>query len=136
MGKSFSTVNGYRCALKSYYVSRNVSKVEIEFFDTFVNGFFQGYQRVIAQKRQNGEISAVEGKASLSFSGYRVSFMKALSFVGRFNKLLLVHTFACMCWDLGKCLRPTRVRKLARSFYLPELVAWTETSVNTLHRRG
>ncbi len=40
--KSFSSVSGYRSALKYYYVEKGVSKAEIERFDEFTLPFLQG----------------------------------------------------------------------------------------------
>lgn len=40
--KSFSALNGYRCAIKSYYVEKKVNATDIEVFDKFVNDFLHG----------------------------------------------------------------------------------------------
>jgi hypothetical protein len=39
---SFSSLNGYRNALKKYYTDKKVSKAEVEKFDAFVQPFLQG----------------------------------------------------------------------------------------------
>jgi hypothetical protein len=43
-----------------------------------LENFFSGYERKIADLKQNGEMSLIEGKKPLSFSGFRFLANEAL----------------------------------------------------------
>jgi len=66
---SFSYVSGYRSAIKDYYNSKGIAFSED--VDIMISDFLGGYARKIADLKQTGEMSLIEGKRPLSFAGYR-----------------------------------------------------------------
>jgi len=67
--QSFEYASTFRSALISLHTTRrvDVSQDQRYFFSTF----FAGYKRQIAGLKQAGEMSLTEGKAPMSFPGYR-----------------------------------------------------------------
>jgi hypothetical protein len=65
--QSFQHVSGYKSAIKDLYKSKKV-RMSQESEDT-LSEFFAGYDRTIAELKQEGKKSLVEGKQCLSFSG-------------------------------------------------------------------
>jgi hypothetical protein len=74
--QSFQHVSGYKSAIKDHFGNMDHNlKDEIE---KFLKNFFGGYMRKIANLKQDGEMSIVEGKMPLSFRGYKFLAEKAI----------------------------------------------------------
>jgi len=69
-------VNGYKSAILDLCERQKV-KPNIEMKTMFYD-FANGYKRKIASLKQHGEIKITEGKASLTFQGYKFLSKKAV----------------------------------------------------------
>lgn len=67
--QSFEYSSTFRSALVSLHKKRRIKPSDDQ--THFFSDFFAGYKRQIADLKQTGEISLTEGKAPMSFSGYR-----------------------------------------------------------------
>jgi hypothetical protein len=65
-----------------------------------LENFFAGYERKIADLKQVGEMSLMEGKQPLSFGGYRFIANEAIKQCNDFNQSILAHLFLLLCWNL------------------------------------
>jgi hypothetical protein len=95
---AYQTVNGYRSAIKDFYKER---KVPFGFdAEDMSNKFLHGYERTIAELKQKGKMSIIEGKRPISFSGYRYLARKALQCSFDFKLGIFAHSFLTLCWNL------------------------------------
>ena len=110
--QSFQHVSGYKSAIKDHFGNMDHNlKDEIE---KFLKNFFGGYMRKIANLKQDGEMSIVEGKMPLSFRGYKFLAEKAImnrdghdnGLNSRDEKLAIFsHIFLLLCWNLiARCV--------------------------------
>ncbi len=68
--QSYDHVNGYKSAILDLYERQKV-KPNVEMKTMFYD-FSNGYKRKIASLKQHGEIKITEGKAPLTFQGYKL----------------------------------------------------------------
>jgi hypothetical protein len=59
-----------------------------------------GYKRLVAELKQNGEMSMKEGKSPLSFEGYRFIAKTAISQPRAFMLGSFAWIFLLLCWNL------------------------------------
>jgi hypothetical protein len=96
---TYEYVSNYKSALKNYYKEKRVQ------FSLYTNlaleEFFQGYERKIAALKRSGEMSLVEGKQPLSFSGYKYLCTKALrQETNDLELTIFAHLFLTFSWNL------------------------------------
>lgn len=110
--QSFQHVSGYKSAIKDFFGNQDHNlKEDIE---KFLKNFFGGYKRKIANLKQDGEMSIIEGKGPLSFRGYKFLAEKATidkdgdddGTLVRDEKLyIFAHFFLLLCWNLiARCV--------------------------------
>ncbi|KAH9186568.1 hypothetical protein AeNC1_011456 [Aphanomyces euteiches] len=95
---SFSTINGCLSAIQHLY-SEDGIQVSSELKDMMTK-YSHGYRRHIANLKQSGEMSLVEGKSPMSVAGYRFLAKKAISAQNDFGLACFAHTFLVLCWNL------------------------------------
>jgi hypothetical protein len=101
--QTFQHVSGYKSAIKDHF-STNECEIKPD-VDKMLKNFFGGYQRKIANLKQNGVMSVVEGKQPLSFKGYKFLATKALAQQRDYNLSILCHFFLLLCWNLiARCV--------------------------------
>ena len=101
--QSYDHVNGYKSAILDMYEIQNV-KPTTAIKDMF-NDFAKGYKRKIASLKQQGEIKITEGKAPLTFQGYRFLSKKAVEQKTDFTWAIFAWMFLLFCWNLmARCV--------------------------------
>jgi hypothetical protein len=101
--QAFQHVSGYKSAIKDYYSTKNV-KFSLE-SGRMMEHFFKGYNRKIAQMKQDGFIPLIEGKQPISFKGYKFLASKALDQLVDYNISISCHLFLVLCWNLiARCV--------------------------------
>ena len=68
--------------------------------ETMWSDFFGGLVRKIAQLKQTGEMSMIEGKQPMSFAGYQFLALKALHQQRDMTLSIFGHLFLVLCWNL------------------------------------
>lgn len=96
--QSYQHVSGFKSAIKNFYRCCGVTFDEEA--DKMLKDFFDGYERKIADLKQKGEISTMEGKQPLTFAGYMFLANKALRTQTDFNLNIFAHTFLLFSWNL------------------------------------
>ena len=95
---SFSYVSGYRSAIKDYYNSKGISfSADV---DLMLSDFLGGYARKIADLKQSGEMSLVEGKRPISFAGYKYLAERCFEQSSDFNVSTFALSFMQLSWNL------------------------------------
>ena len=95
---AFQTVSGYKSAIKDYYKDNRIDMgVDVS---AMCDEFFAGYKRKIASLKQRGEMSLVEGKRPITFSGYNYIAKKSLKDSVDYKLSIFSHAFVVMCWNL------------------------------------
>ena len=101
--QTFQHVSGYKSAIKD-----NFSNSDCDFkpdIDKMLKNFFGGYQRKIANLKQEGVMSIIEGKQPMSFKGYKFLASRALSQESDYNLSVFSHFFLLLCWNLiARCV--------------------------------
>jgi hypothetical protein len=94
---AMSTVRQYKSALKwSYKQERQMMAPELnQELDTLM----KGYQRRIAEYKQEGKVAVFEGKYHLTFEGYH-TLAAALFTSEQFNQMLFGWPFLVLQWNL------------------------------------
>ena len=100
---SFSCMQGYRSALLWLYQERGL--VISSDILLWLNNFTSGYKKTIADKKSRGVMSITEGKAPLSFHGYRriSEFMMKLAPESRNNpwsEVIFGWSYMTLSWNL------------------------------------
>lgn len=104
---SASFFRGYKSALKWRYTECGI--LLQEGIDAIIQGVTAGQVRGVAQAKQKGELSAVEGRLPLTASGYRIVCQRLAS-MPDFNMSLFAWTFLVWSWNL--MVRPINVGHL------------------------
>ncbi|KAF0737562.1 hypothetical protein Ae201684_006717 [Aphanomyces euteiches] len=95
---SFSTINGYRNAIKFLYKERNlIASKEV---DETLSDFTKGYKKRVAQLKEEGEIAMVEGKTPMSKEGYVYLGEKAVRQDVKVEQYSGMHCFLLLSWNL------------------------------------
>ena len=68
--QSFSHVSGYNSAIRSFFRDRRIDMGKG--IDVMIKDFLGSYKRTVAGLKQSGEMALQEGKAPISFDGYRL----------------------------------------------------------------
>ena len=101
--QTFQHVSGYKSAVKDYFTRFNVDLAKD--VERMLKEFFGGYQRKIADLKQDGVMSIVEGKLPLSFKGYKFLSDKAVDQSNDYNTSIFSNFFLIMCWNLiARCV--------------------------------
>lgn len=101
--QAFKHVPGYKSAIKDYFSNNNV-KLSDE-TEKMLEIFFKGYNRKIAQMKQDGILSIIEGKQPMSFKGYKFLAKKALNQQVDFKTSISCQLFLILCWNLiARCI--------------------------------
>ena len=128
--QSFQHVSGYKSAIKFHFMKIEHLHSFDKAMDSFFSDFHAGYQRLIGELKQNGEMSLIEGKQQLSFQGkqvfkyislcvylvfkcvyilcvYMTTFLgykylanKAICQDTDFQQAIFAHVFLVLCWNL------------------------------------
>ena len=98
---------GYKSALKWRYTECGI--LLQEGIDAIIQGVTAGQVRGVAQAKQKGELSAVEGRLPLTASGYRIVCQR-LALMSDVNMSLFGWTFLVWSWNL--MVRPINVGTL------------------------
>lgn len=93
---SFSTLSGYRSALANLHKEKKIDQSKD--FQSQVSEFFAGLKRTHQDQKDSGERKAKEGKAALSFRGYRATAMAALKHSQ--GGYIFMHVFVLLAWNL------------------------------------
>lgn len=96
--QAFEHVSGYKSAIRFYYRRRRV--LPPEELNAMFRDFFTGYERLIAELKQNGDMKLHEGKQPMNFSGYRYLALKALEQKTDFAQCLFAQLFLVLSWNL------------------------------------
>ena len=96
--QSYSHVSGYNSSIKSYYDKRKVP-ITPE-LDKTIKDFLMGYKRQVATLKQNGEMKVTEGKAAISFDGYRLIANAALKQTTDFPLAIFAWLFIVLSWNI------------------------------------
>lgn len=101
--QTFQHVSGYKSAIKDSFSNSDCDfKPDI---DKMLKNFFGGYQRKIANLKQDGVMSIIEGKQPMSFKGYKFLASRALSQESDYNLSVFSHFFLLLCWNLiARCV--------------------------------
>jgi integrase len=100
---AFQHVSGYKSALWDNYSNMNINITEDIL--KMSKQFFEGYVRMIAQLKQDGVMSIVEGKQPMSFKGYKLLAVKALEQCKDHNLAIFSHLYLLLCWNLiARCV--------------------------------
>ena len=67
--QTFQHVSGYKSATKDHFSNKDVKISDAS--EKMMENFFKGYNRKIAQMKQDGIMSIIEGKQPMSFKGYK-----------------------------------------------------------------
>lgn len=98
---SFEHVAGYKSAIVDLHKRRR-TEIPKECNSTMTE-FFAGYKRKISELRQTGELSTTEGKAAMSFSGYKYLATKSASAEngsGDISSCMFAWVFLALAWNL------------------------------------
>ena len=68
--QAFQHVLGFKTAIKDYFSNNNVKFSDQT--EKMLENFPKGYNRKIAQMKQDGIMSIIEGKQPMSFKGYKL----------------------------------------------------------------
>jgi hypothetical protein len=93
--QSYHHVNGYKSAILDLYRQSKVKPIDDMLMETMA-----GYKRLVAELKQNGEMSMKEGKSPLSFEGYRFIAKTAISQPRAFMLGSFAWIFLLLCWNL------------------------------------
>ncbi|KAF0734556.1 hypothetical protein Ae201684_008798 [Aphanomyces euteiches] len=95
---SFSTINGYRNAIKFLYKERNlIASKEV---DETLSDCTKGYKKRVAQLKEEGKIAMVEGKTPMSKEGYVYLAEKAVRQDVKVEQYSGMHCFLLLSWNL------------------------------------
>ncbi len=101
---SISHVNGYSSAIKHYHYILKCSKMSGKPADELDKNL-KGFVRKIEQMKITGEIPMNEGKAPMSFEGYKFLADKAIKSTTDFSLASFAHLFLLLCWNLiARCV--------------------------------
>lgn len=101
--QTFQHVSGYKSAIKDFFSNNNV-KIRDD-TEKMMEQFFKGYNRKIAQMKQDGVICIIEGKQPMSFKGYKFLAGRALEQQCDHNISISCHLFLILCWNLiARCV--------------------------------
>lgn len=101
--QAFQHVSGYKSAIKDYYSTNNV-KISAD-SERMMEHFFKGYNRKIAQMKQDGCMPLIEGKQPMSYNGYKFLASKAMDQLVDYNISISCHLFLVLCWNLiARCV--------------------------------
>jgi hypothetical protein len=95
---SVSVIGSYRRSIAMLYEEN-----DIIFDDPTVlalNKFAGGYQRLVADKKLNGEMKIQEGKSPITFQAYNFVAKHALIKRSDHNRGCFAHLFLILCWTL------------------------------------
>ncbi len=97
--RAVSTITGYINAIKHAHTeaSINLAKEVEDFLGMFVNG----YSRLVAKKKEKGQMKNFEGKVTITFNLYAMLSKKALfasDLRSPFSRF--VHLFGILCWNM------------------------------------
>ena len=95
---SLQHINGYRSAIVFEYKKNGIRVTED--MTRLFEGVLSGYKRIVADKKQNGEMAMGEGKQPLSFTGYRYIANVALTAKREIGAAMFAHVFLILCWNL------------------------------------
>jgi hypothetical protein len=96
--QSYHHVNGYKSAILDLYRQSKVKPNDD--IDDMLMETMAGYKRLVAELKQNGEMSMKEGKSPLSFEGYRFIAKTAISQPRDFMLGSFAWIFLLLCWNL------------------------------------
>lgn len=94
-----ATIGSYISAIKWMYTERGELGFNAE-TNHFCKEFRQGYSRLIAEKRANGEMKNYEGKVAVTFAVYRSLAKQALFAANDRTTTSMVHAYMLLCWNL------------------------------------
>ena len=101
--QTFQHVSGYKSAIKDHFSNKDVKISDAS--EKMMENFFKGYNRKIAQMKQDGIMSIIEGKQPMSFKGYKFLARKALDQQNDFKISISCHLFLILCWNLiARCV--------------------------------
>ena len=101
--QSYNHVNGYKSAILDLYDKQGL-KANAEMKEMFTD-FIHGYKRKVASLKQDGEMKITEGKAPLSFEGYRFLSKKAIQQKTDLPWAVFAWVFLLFCWNLmARCV--------------------------------
>ena len=101
--QSYDHVNGYKSAILDLYERQKV-KPNVEMKTMFYD-FVNGYKRKIASLKQEGEMKITEGKAPLTFQGYKFLSKKAVQQHTEYSWSIFAWVFLLFCWNLmARCV--------------------------------
>jgi len=97
--KAITTVTGYCTVIKHYY-RKNSIPIDADLAEYF-KSFQKGYKRIVAAKKDAGEMKNFEGKVPITFSVFS-SLAKLALFASamRSSFASFVHVFMILCWNL------------------------------------
>lgn len=96
--QSYEHVSGYKSAIKNAFRDKKLAMTNE--VDNMFKDVFDGYKRTIGDLKQTGEMSIVEGKQALNFSGYRFSANVAITQRTDLDVAIFAHLFLLLCWNL------------------------------------
>jgi hypothetical protein len=96
--QSFSHVSGYNSAVRSFFRDRRITMNKN--IDIMIKDFLGGYKRKVASLKQSGEMALQEGKAPISFDGYRLIVKKAVSVTEEFGLATFAWVFLVLTWNI------------------------------------
>jgi hypothetical protein len=101
--QAFQHVSGYKSAIKDYYSTKNVKISLVS--ERMMEFFFKGYNRKIAQMKQDGFIPLIAGNQPISFKGCKFLASNALDQLVDYNISISCNLFLVLCWNLiARCV--------------------------------
>ena len=101
--QSYQHINGYKSAILDLYKDSK-EKPSMAIKEMF-SDYFDGYKRLVASMKQNGELKMTEGKSPLSFAGYRYLAKKAVYQKTDIPVGVFSWVFLLLCWNLmARCV--------------------------------
>ena len=101
--RTFQHVSGYKSVIKDSYSNSDCDfKPDI---DKMLKNIFGGYQRKIANLKQDGVMPIIEGKQHLSSKGCKFLASRANSQESDYNLSVFSHFFLLLYWNLiARCV--------------------------------
>jgi hypothetical protein len=96
--QSFSHVSGFNSGIKNAFTEKGIA-MDQDAADT-IKKILSGYKRKVANLKQQGVMKVTEGKAQITFDGYKTIAQKALSATVDFALNTFAWVFLLMSWNI------------------------------------